>query len=184
MSTPQPTVLPGSWSSARVALRRPLESDAPAVFAYASDAEVTHFMDWRTLGDVSEAIQFARDSARTWESGEEFTWVATELGNDLVIGAASCRVRGAVADFGYVLNRRYWGRGLATEMAIALVDMLFADARINRVWASCDAENIRSRRVLEKSRLLYEGLVQSGPARPNISADPRPACIFGKNRST
>jgi ribosomal-protein-alanine N-acetyltransferase len=134
-------------------------SDSPDVFAYAVDPEVTHFMDWNALVDVEEAIQFVHRSETTWASGEEFTWVVTELGTDSVIGATSCRVHGDCADFGYVLNRGHWNKGFATEVASALVEMTLTDNRMQRIWATCDAENLRSRRVLEKAGLSYEGLL-------------------------
>ena len=157
-------------------------SDSPEVFAYAVDPEVTHFMDWHTLVDVEEAIQFVHRSETTWASREEFTWVVTEQGADSVIGAISFRVRGELADFGYVLNRRYWNNGYATEVASALVEMVLVDGSVQRIWATCDAENLRSRRVLEKAGLLYEGLLPTGVVRPNISTVPRAACLFGRNR--
>ena len=140
-------------------------------------------MDWHTLVDVEQAIQFVHRSETTWASGEEFTWVVTELGTDSVIGATSCRVHGDSADFGYVLNRGHWNKGLATEVASALVEMVLVDGSVQRIWATCDVENLRSRRVLEKAGLLYEGLLPTGVVRPNISTVPRAACVFGRNRA-
>jgi RimJ/RimL family protein N-acetyltransferase len=174
--------LPSAWTTARLRLRRPRESDVADVFDYASHPDVTRFMDWRALNDVDQADTFVRESHQKWESNEEFTWVVTDLASDSVIGAVSCRPKETEVDFGYVLNRSHWGKGLATELAIALVARLFADQRIARVWATCDAENVRSRRVLEKAGLAYEGLLPSGRVRPQLSPVARPACVYGRDR--
>gem|GEM_PF-4091980 len=97
-------VFPVSRSISRLKFRFPRDSDVAAIFQYASDPEVTHFMDWTTLRDAEEARQFVLDSARPWASGEEHTWVVTGSDNDAVIGATSCRIKESSADFGYVLN--------------------------------------------------------------------------------
>jgi RimJ/RimL family protein N-acetyltransferase len=54
------------------------------------------------------------------------------------------------AGIGYRLPRTAWGRGLATEGALAMVDHAFTVPGIDRVVASTMAVNTGSRRVLEK----------------------------------
>jgi RimJ/RimL family protein N-acetyltransferase len=86
------------------------------------------------------------------------------------------------ATVGYVLNRSCWGKGYATELAVGLVERLLADPTIDCVRATCDAENLASRRVLEKAGLQHDGWVPNGVIRPQISGIPRPACVYLRRR--
>jgi [ribosomal protein S5]-alanine N-acetyltransferase len=169
--------------TARLRLRQPAESDIEAIFEYGSDATVTALMDWRRLTDRSEAVGFLARTADSWCRGVEFTWVISELGPDYVVGAISLRARVSDADFGYVLNRRYWGRGYATEAAAAVVSWATLERGISRIWATCDTENHRSARVLEKMGLIREGLAPVGTIRPNICETPRDSFVYVKERN-
>lgn len=70
------------------------------------------------------------------------------------------------AEIGYWVGRPYWGQGIATEAARALLDHGFETTRIAAVTGSCRVINEASRRVLEKCGLRYvaSGLA-SAPAR-------------------
>ena len=89
-----------------------------------------------------------------------------------------CRIREYDADFGYVLNRMSWGQGYATEAARAVVTWLTSLPSICRIWATCDAENIASVRVLEKTGLSCEGRLRRSTIRPNLSSAPRDTFVF------
>jgi ribosomal-protein-alanine N-acetyltransferase len=168
--------------TARLRLREPREADIAAIFEYASDAGVTALMDWRRLTDPKEVEGFLARSADSWHRGTEFTWVIAELASDFAIGAVALRAREAEADFGYVLNRRFWGRGYAAEASAPLVSWAMQERGIPRVWATCDTENHRSALVLEKLGLVREGLAPAGTIRPNISETPRDSFVFVKER--
>ncbi|MCV3766416.1 GNAT family N-acetyltransferase [Rhizobium sp. TRM95796] len=62
---------------------------------------------------------------------------------------------GRRAELGYRLRRDAWGRGLASEGAVALVDWGFREAGYDTVTASTMAVNHASRRVMEKIGLRY-----------------------------
>jgi RimJ/RimL family protein N-acetyltransferase len=160
--------------------RAPSEGDVDAIFEYASDPEVTAFMDWRRLSEPGEVLAFLSRTEEGWASGADFTWAITERGVDRVIGAVSIRARACEADFGYVLNRRFWNRGMTTEAAAAVTAWALSTRRLPRIWATCDAQNARSIRVLEKLGLEREGLVPGGMVRPNLSAAPREAYLYGR----
>jgi RimJ/RimL family protein N-acetyltransferase len=78
-----------------------------------------------------------------------------------VIGGCGIRVVNpalAEGDLGYGFNRRYWGKGFATEAVKALVIFGFKKLKLHRLWATCDNRNKASVRVLEKAGLRFEGL--------------------------
>ena len=61
-------------------------------------------------------------------------------------------------DFGYVLDRNYWGHGYMTESARAVLNVVFNELKLHRVWATCNAQNRASHRVMEKLGMRREGL--------------------------
>jgi RimJ/RimL family protein N-acetyltransferase len=65
------------------------------------------------------------------------------------------RIGDGVAELGYRLRRDTWGRGLASEGALALVEWGFVESELNRIVATTMAVNQASRRVLEKAGLAY-----------------------------
>src|SRR3954464_6512245 len=111
---------PRTLATERLLLRAPTDADVAAIFEYASDPDVTRLMDWERLTNPSQAKEFLARCAAWWAEGSEFTWVITEKGVDAVVGAISLRPRARDADFGYVLDKRCWGRGYATEASRAV----------------------------------------------------------------
>jgi RimJ/RimL family protein N-acetyltransferase len=91
-------------------------------------------------------------------------------------------MREHAAEIGYVLTRRYWGRGYVTEAAKAVVDWAGSLDSIFRVWAICDLENIGSARVLEKVGMERDGIVRRWIMHPNVSAEPRDCYMYSKVR--
>lgn len=59
------------------------------------------------------------------------------------------------AELGYRLRQRAWGRGLASEGAIRLLEHGFDTVRLRRIWAETMAVNTRSRAVLERIGLRH-----------------------------
>lgn len=173
---------PDVFELERLRLRRPRLSDAEAIFEYASDPEVTRYMVWPTEMRPESVLERLRGRETQWNSGTEFDWVMTLRPEDRAIGGISCRPLAPTADFGFVLHRRHWGHGFATEAARAVVEWVFSVPAIRRLWATCDVENPASARVLEKCGLSPEGVLRRAILRPNLSPEPRDALLFAKVR--
>ncbi|MET0821258.1 MAG: GNAT family N-acetyltransferase [Aeromicrobium sp.] len=54
------------------------------------------------------------------------------------------------AEIGWRVMRRHWGRGLATEAALLLLDHGFSTLGLRRIWAETMAANLASRSVMRK----------------------------------
>jgi ribosomal-protein-alanine N-acetyltransferase len=61
-------------------------------------------------------------------------------------------------EFGYWLAEPFWGRGLATEAASALLDHLFTAYDVERAQAHYIEGNDASGRVMEKLGMTFEGV--------------------------
>lgn len=59
-------------------------------------------------------------------------------------------------EIGWRLGRRWWGRGLATEGAVAVRDWAFPALELTRLVARADPDNAASRRVMEKIGMRYD----------------------------
>jgi RimJ/RimL family protein N-acetyltransferase len=167
----------------RLRLRRPRLSDTASIFEYASDPEVARYADWPICRTIDSVVQTLSRRDEEWTSATEFYWVMALPPEDHAIGALSCCVSRHSAEFGFVLNQRFWRNGYATEASRAIVGWVFSLPFTWRLWATCDVENVASARVLEKSGLSLEGKLRRAVVRPNLSDEPRDALLYSKVRA-
>ena len=66
------------------------------------------------------------------------------------------------AELGYWLAEDYWGRGIMTEAVRQICREAFDRFDILRIFAEPFAENLGSRRVLEKAGFVCEGTMRMG----------------------
>jgi ribosomal-protein-alanine N-acetyltransferase len=145
----------------RLVLRELHDDDAPAVHAYASDAEVVRYLDWgpNTPEDTARFLATAR-AARDAVPRTAYHLAIVLRTTGHLIGGCRIEIRNAASgagDLGYVLGRPHWGQGYATEAIRALVSFGFESLALHRIWATCDARNAASARVLEKLGMKREG---------------------------
>src|SRR5215472_3276470 len=174
---------PETITTPLVVLRRAGPADGQALFQHARDPEVMRFMDWPMPSVPRETEAHLEDSVAEWEKGTEYQWIILERSTGECAGTIACRRKGHAADFGYFLGRQYWGRGLASEAGEAVVSWLAGQPEIQRIWATTDAENTRSRRLLERLGLQLEGVLRVATVRPNIGGPPRDTAIYARTRS-
>lgn len=168
----------------RLDLRRVQASDAVALFALADDPEVMRFLDWLRPASAEQTRKHLAEVDTRWNESKEFQWLVIERESARPVGTISARPAGHMADFGYFFGRDYWGRGYAAEAAGLVVEFLRAQSDIFRIWATADAENERSRRVLERVGLRLEGVMRRATVRPNVGGPPRDTVLYAWVRSS
>jgi len=167
---PFPTVL----DTPRLRLRKPVMSDAAPIFSkYAQDSEVTRFLSWQPHRTIQETEAFLRQCMAHWDEESSFGYVMVRKSDGGVLGTIGLKLQDHAASAGYVLAKRYWGRGYTTEALIALRDLALAQAHIYRFWAVCDVDNTASARVMEKAGLSREGVLRRFLILPNLGTEPR-----------
>ena len=167
----------------RLTLRRPVTSDATAIFeGYAQDAEVVRYLMWRPHASIEDTRAYLAVVQARWDDGNELTWAITRRSEDRLIGMIAARPRGFKCDLGYVLARAYWGNGYVAEAGRAVVDLALADPAMYRVWAVCDVENHASARVMEKLGMQREGVLRRWVVHPNLSPEPRDSLCYARVR--
>ena len=59
-------------------------------------------------------------------------------------------------ELAYLLNKKYWGQGLATEAALAIREYAFKNLQLSRLISLIDPNNAASIRVAEKTGMTLE----------------------------
>jgi ribosomal-protein-alanine N-acetyltransferase len=147
----------------RLILRKMALDDAEAVFAYASDPEVSRYTLWEAHRSIEDSRAFLELEVSKRESGGEPDWGIVYKGDHRLVGTCgiiSWEPQHARAEIGYALSREYWGRGLMPEAARAMIRFGFERMSLNRIEARCIAENAASTRVMEKAGMTYEGTLR------------------------
>ncbi len=173
------TAMPEDLETSRMRLRRASPADAAIIFeSYARDPEVARFVLFRPDQTLEDVRRFLQKAAEAWEAGTGASWTMTlKPGGDMV-GMIDLRIE-AEANLGYVLARRFWNRGLATEAVRAVIACAFLQPDIHRVWAVCEVNNTASARVLEKAGMICEGKLERHMVFPNLGAEPRDVLKYG-----
>jgi ribosomal-protein-alanine N-acetyltransferase len=148
----------------RLLLRKMRLDDAEAMFAYASDPEVTRYVPWDTHRSMEDSESFLGFATEGYERGDFGGWGVVLKYDAVFIGTSGIYVgyapEHARAELGYVLSREYWGKGLMPEAVRAVIRFSFGRMGLNRVEARCIAENTASARVMEKAGMTYEGTLR------------------------
>ena len=172
-------IVPESFATSRLLLRRSRDSDAAALFAYGSDPEVARYADWPQLASLDDAQRAVERAAGRWASGEEYAWRLTVPPDDTPVGGVACSLDGHRAELGFLVHRRLWGRGYATAAAQAVFRWIASLPHVHRIQATCDIENSASARVLEKLGMRRECVLRRWAVRPNLPGKPvRDALLF------
>ena len=149
--------------SAQLIVRPVEEGDLQALLEVNGDDEATRFLpyaSWRSLADGR--AWFERMSI-LGARGESIQYVVTDRASTLAIGTCLLfryEESSARAELGYVLGRKYWGRGLMREALVALISCAFGDYGLRRLEAEVDPLNQASRRLLEGLGFTREGLLR------------------------
>jgi len=146
--------------TARLYLRRlqPTDLDAYYQRIYA-DPEVMRTLPPR--GPISREAFAARVPTVMfghWDTHGFGPWVVIHKADQECIGHCGLRYWPDSSDVEvfYALDKRYWGRGFATEGARASLRYGFEQVRLERIMAAAMVDNYASRRVLEKIGMRYE----------------------------
>jgi ribosomal-protein-alanine N-acetyltransferase len=145
----------------RLLLRRWRGGDLDAYARMCADPEVMRYLSGRMTREQCEA-QIARFE-RGWTERGFGLWAVEDKATGMFIGFVGLLYHDDwpegddKTEVGWRLDRSFWGRGLATEGALASVRYGFEKLGLERIISITVPENIASRRVMEKAGLTYRG---------------------------
>ncbi len=140
-------------------LRQVMYEDYKDIYEYGSNKENVEFLVWGPFENIENAIWsvenvFLNRPEKGLPVGHAIVWKE----NSKMIGTCDIHTWNKEEDYaeiGYVLNKDYWGRGIATRACKAVMDYAFNDLGVSRIEIAHHKDNIASKRVIEKCGFIY-----------------------------
>ncbi|MBO5427616.1 MAG: GNAT family N-acetyltransferase [Prevotella sp.] len=145
----------------RLILRPWEESDAEAMFKYASDPDIGPIAGWPPHTSVENSREIIRTVFATPETyavvlkatGEPVGSCGIMFSDSLhsaEMKQNEAEMKPREAEIGYWIGKPYWGQGLIPEAVTALLARCFNDLHLDAAWCGYYDGNNKSRRVIEK----------------------------------
>lgn len=145
----------------RLILRGMRVSDKEDMYEYACRRDVTEYLTWEPHPTIGYTKQYLEFIASKYRVGDFYDWAVVFKENSKMIGTCGFTrfdCRNDLAEVGYVLNPDYWGKGIAGEAVSAVMDFGFNKLQLHRIEARFMHGNDKSRRVMEKCGMRFEGM--------------------------
>ncbi len=146
-----------SLETERLWLRPFTKDDAEALFAYAKNPNVGPHAGWKPHANVQESEAVLKEIFLVNQM-----WAIIEKSSQRLIGSIGLepdKRRPGIAskELGYSLAEEFWGKGLMTEAAQAVITYAFEEMNLDMLAICTGPTNERSARVIEKCGFRYEG---------------------------
>lgn len=148
----------------RVIIKTPEKTDFNDLLALWTDPDVMKYIgdgSVQTKAQVQEFLTNAEPYLKEYGLGF-FSAFEKKTGN--LIGQAGLfhldlNIKQSEIELAYRLHKKYWHLGYTTELAKALIHWGFSELSLPKIIAIVHPENERSRRVMEKSGMSYQGMI-------------------------
>lgn len=150
----------------RLVLRRFREGDADLLEPVFAKPEVWRFPYGRGM-TRNETQRFVARQLEEWDRFGLACWLAATKAEGRVVGYLGISVPHFLPDIlpavevGWRLDPDVWGRGLATEGAIAALDEAFGPLGLERVCSAPQTDNLASCRVCERLGMTLEHEIEA-----------------------
>lgn len=156
MTDPHPTIL----ETKRLILRPLTMDDLDALFALYRDPEIRKYFPEGTLTyeETKEELEWIIDVYYGKYGFGLWATIHKETGEFIGrCGLLPWTIDGrSEVEVAYLLAKEYWGQGLGTEVAQAILQYGFEQLNLSRLICMADPENQASRRVAEKMGMTLE----------------------------
>lgn len=147
----------------RLTLRRMMVADTSDMYEYASRPDVTKYLTWYPHPDREYTREYLQYLGNRYAAGMFYDWAVIYEPDCKMVGTCgftAFHCASDCAEVGYVLNPEYWGKGIATEALTRVLRFAFEELKLHRVEARFIEENERSRHVMEKAGMTFEGVLR------------------------
>ncbi|MEJ2385040.1 MAG: GNAT family N-acetyltransferase [Xanthomonadales bacterium] len=152
-----------SLESPRLKLRPLAPGDAGAYLDIFSEPEAMLYWTGAPIRSIDEARDLLDRDLEWVKAGDALCWGAALPESDRLIGKVSLYLfsrQNRRAEIGYILDRRYWNRGLMSEALAAVLDFAFDHLELHRIEADVDPDHAASLALLSKFGFRREGLLR------------------------
>ncbi|MEA9979177.1 GNAT family N-acetyltransferase [Pseudomonas sp. 10B1] len=137
----------------RLLIRELKIEDVPVLASILGDAQVMRHSVGGVMSE-KETREFVAGCVFSYQANNFGPWAVIDRATTTFIGFCGLNaepVEGAEeVEIGYRLSREFWGKGLATEAAMASRDYAFGTLGVDSLIAIVEPENIASVNVIEK----------------------------------
>lgn len=138
----------------RLRLRPLLAEDFGALFALYRRAELMQYITGKPRS-AEETRRRLRDHMSDFERYGFGLYATFDKETGIMIGRCGVEPipthQGMEGNIAWLLRADFWGRGLATEFAVAMIPYCFYHFRPRRIYATADPRNTASIRVMQKA---------------------------------
>lgn len=145
----------------RLLMRDLMDEDVHGLFAMDSDAEVHKFLGNKPIATIAEAQKYIDFIKQQYVENGIGRWAVVEKKSGDFIGWSGFKYNTEVLnsrtnyyDIGYRLIKKYWGKGYATETAVASLQHGFAELDYGEIVGIADVANTASNIILQKIGLI------------------------------
>lgn len=141
----------------RLLLREVVPTDQDGFFELDTDPDVHTYLGNKpitTIDQAQEAVQFIRQQYIDHGIGR---WAVIEKESNAFVGWSGLKLITAPInglsnyhDLGYRFVKSSWGKGYATEAALATIHYGFTTLKLDKICAIADIQNQASNRILSK----------------------------------
>ena len=140
-----------------ISIRKLTIEDVITTFAYSSNHENTYYMLNSPFLTIDETKEFVSKCIAEYESKNPRFLSFAVVYNDVHVGEVFASISKKEADIGWIIDKRYWGKGIATCGAKLFIEYLKNEHGIEHLISCCDARNMPSRRIMEKLGMKFVG---------------------------
>ncbi len=158
----------------RLLIRDLTEKDLDGIFELDSDTDVHEFLGKQPISTLDEAKETIAHIRRQYEQNGIGRWAVIDKENEIFLGWSgfkfitdSINGKSQYYDLGYRFIRKYWGKGYATESALASLEYGFRELNQEQICGMADIEHEASNRILQKvgmtkvNEFIYDGILHN-----------------------
>jgi RimJ/RimL family protein N-acetyltransferase/GNAT superfamily N-acetyltransferase len=168
----------------RLLIRAATADDTEGLYQRRNDPVVAKYQNWALPFPRERAEEIVRESAAMEGPINDEWWMPMVVASDSgeVVGDLAVHLtwQGRTAEVGYTFGSAHWGHGYAVEAVEALVEYLFEEVGVTRIFGMLHPENPASAMVLERTGFLFEGHTKNSFWLAEENSDD---WIYGLNRS-
>ena len=142
-----------------VKIRPQRVSDAQRFFEILSNPNFTYF--GANPKSVEEEVAFLKQSIIKYKNKSHFNF--SIILDGALVGGGGIMIRSHhpyLAEAGYFIDERYWGRGIATETLRLMEQFALNNTEVHRIEIRIATGNIASQKVAEKCSYEREGMLK------------------------
>jgi ribosomal-protein-alanine N-acetyltransferase len=153
-----------SVETERLLLKNYSENDLESIYKLKSEPLIWKYSTMAVSTDINESRKYLFSLLKNYDDNKYCFQALFLKDTQEYVGEAgilSFYKQDLRAVVGFNLLPEFWKRGYATEITIGLVKFLFEEMKVERIEALVVEENEASRKVLEKSGFIIEGLLRN-----------------------